>query len=354
MTILQNTDAGSVLGGLPRRLARLVAVPAAEGGRGDRASLSAAGGSATPDAAGDQPAIAVESLRVETKDIVVDVADWRVAAGSRVALIGPNGAGKTTLMEALLGLRKTERLRARMLGCDMAAWHRRPNLRRRLGVLLQQASLPPELHVRDIVSLHRQLYRSSAPLAIDALGVRPLLGKVYRSLSRGERQRVDLFVALAHAPDVAFLDEPFTALDHQHALATADLVRSLDRTTIVMACHNPAELMLADMAVWIVRGTVRRCDAPERLRRALIGDFRLQVSFQSAEACERFAGKVMQQVAPQFASAGSPTQLSLFGSEELVQVARALVDDGEIAAVEFGRTSFADLLYRCSRGDIDA
>jgi ABC-2 type transport system ATP-binding protein len=355
MTTFQDPDAVSVVGGLHRRIARLVTPTSADNQSRTAALVSTARDTPSKVAVpGGTPAIEIASLAVSTKDILVEITDWCIPAGSRVALIGPNGAGKTTIMEALLGLRRTERLSARMLGSQLSEWHRKPDLRRKLGVLLQQASLPPELHVRDIVSLHRQLYRRSSSAAVDALGIGPLLDKVYRSLSRGERQRVDLFVALAHEPEVAFLDEPFTALDHQHALATADLIQSLKETSIVMACHNPAELALASMAAWIVGGKVRRCDAPDTLRRGLMGDFRLQVAFQAADAAERFGRKLIDQVRPQFTNAVSPTQLSIFGSEALVQVARGLVDHADIIAVEFGRTTFADLLYRCSRGDIDA
>lgn len=317
--------------------------------RGRRPATARRGASPAVDGA----AIDLLDLEVVAKDFAVQISDWRIERGARVALIGHNGAGKTTIMDALLGLRKPVRLRGSMLGRDFAAWHRRPALRRRLGVLLTRASYAID-GVAHIVDFHRRLYGGDSGAAAEALGISPLRGQYYPLLSRGERQRLDLFMALAHRPDIAFLDEPFTGLDQQYTLAAGDLIRGLRDTTVVMACHSAAELSLASVAAWLDRGRILLCDSPQAMREKLIGEFRLHVSFATPAAAERFRRRAATELKPRFTHVISAVELSLFGSEALVTLARGLVDDAEVTAVELARATFGDLLYRCSLGDMDA
>lgn len=304
---------------------------------------------------GGEAGIHVRELEVVARDIVTTLIDMRIERGTCVALIGHNGSGKTTIIEAILGIRTPKRLAGAMLGIDFAQWRRKPALRRRLGVLLQNAALPAELFVSDVVTLHRELYGRAAPWILDALGIAALSQKRYKSLSRGERQRVDLMLALAHEPDVAFLDEPYTGLDKQFAEASGEvLARLAGKSTIVMACHSAEELALSDKVAWMQRGKLRMWAGAEYLRQNLLGDFRLAVTFHDEESAVHFRERVMAEAAPQFTKSDNPLQLSVFGSEALVNLARGLVDDSRLDGLEFGRTSYNDLLYRCALGDIDA
>lgn len=298
--------------------------------------------------------IHVREMEVVARDVVTLLNDWEVEHGACVALVGHNGSGKTTIIETLLGIRQPKRLSGAMLGSDFATWRRQPALRRRMGVLLQNAALPAEMYVADVTALHQQLYGKATPAILDALGIGALAKKRYKSLSRGERQRVDLMMALAHEPDLVFLDEPLTGLDKHFAKATCEVVSGLAHTTVVMACHSAEELALSNKVAWIVRGKLRRWDSAESLRQDLIGDFRLGVSFVSEDAAAHFRAQVMSEIAPQFTQSDNPLQLAVFGSEALVNLARGLVNDSQVSGMEFGRTSYSDLLYRCALGDHDA
>lgn len=296
-------------------------------------------------------AIQVVEMCVPSNDFDTEVSGWQVERGSRVALIGANGSGKTTLMDALLGLRKTRRLQGSMLGESLATWRRRPCLRRRSGVLLQNASLPTEMYVSEVITLHRELYRKSSPDVLDALGVGLLEKKRYVALSRGERQRVDLMMALAHEPEIAFLDEPLTGLDKQYARATCETIAGLQDSTVVMACHSAEELDLCDRVAWLQRGRIRAWDSPQQLREQLIGDHRLKVTFTSDAAAAAFGAQVAAECAPRFTQSENPNQLTVFGGESLGRFARSLVDDPQVDGIEFGRASYSDLLYRCALGE---
>ena len=303
---------------------------------------------------GSDTGIHVRELEVAARDIVTTLVDLRIERGACVALVGHNGSGKTTIIEAILGIRTPKKLSGSMLGIEFSQWRSKPALRRRLGVLLQNTALPGDMYVFDVVTLHRELYGRAAPWIVDALGIAALDKKRYKSLSRGERQRVDLMLALAHEPDIAFLDEPYTGLDRQFAEASGEVIARLSGTsTIVMACHSAEELALSDRVAWMQRGKLRMWAGADYLRQTLLGDFRLAVSFHDEEAAVRFRERVMDEVAPQFTKSENPLQLSVFGSEALVNLARGLVDDSHVDGLEFGRTSYNDLLYRCALGDID-
>jgi ABC-2 type transport system ATP-binding protein len=298
-----------------------------------------------------QSAISVDRLQVAAGDFTVELADWHIAPGSCVALIGPNGAGKTTLLETMLGLRKAIRLEGKLLGHPIQDWQRRPALRQQLGALLQRTQLPFGLRVGDVVKLHRGLYQRTSPTVLEALGI-PALEKLrYDRLSTGQTQRTELFMALAHEPELIVLDEPFNGLDAQFASATAGLLRGLEKSTILMSCHSPGELAVADVVLWMQDGRARASRHPDLLRRELLGDFRLQVVFETDEARAHFDSHLHSTLRPNYVHSESPLQLSIFGDEALVRLAQELVQDVSTTKLEFGRTTLADLLYRCAQKD---
>ncbi len=299
-----------------------------------------------------EPAVWIDRLEVQSGSLLVQLDNWGVSAGARLALIGCNGAGKTTIMESMLGLRRARAVAGRLLGHDLRAWRRRPELRQQLGVLLQRASLPGGLLIREIVALHRALYRLTSERVIQALGIEGLLGKPYRHLSRGETQRVDLFLALAHEPRLMLLDEPFTGLDNRHARAVADLLMRPD-CVLIMCCHSPEELAIATDVAWIDKGRLRASGPPAELQLGLLGEYRLKASFAVEREVSRFADRVALELSPTHLARPSETSLVVYGNEALLKVAHALIEQSDASAVEFGRTSLEDLLYYCSKGNVD-
>jgi ABC-2 type transport system ATP-binding protein len=298
-----------------------------------------------------EPAVQIDLLRLRTDRFTVRMNDWSVPRGACVAFVGHNGSGKTSVLESLLCLRRDAEINARMLGQDVAIWRRRSDLRRRLGVLLQRAAMPFGLYVHEVIALHRNIYGRSSQRVLEALGVLDLQQKGYERLSRGERQRVDLFFALAHEPELVILDEPFTGLDQRVAQITANLIESFDNTTVLMACHSELELSMADTMVWLEYGTVRECGNPEALRRRLLGDFRLEISLHHEWQANALVVAIGERTKPQFVQRRGNTDVVVAGEEAVVRAVPSLVAPADIVALQYGRTTLADLLYRCAHSE---
>jgi ABC-type branched-subunit amino acid transport system ATPase component len=139
--------------------------------------------------------------------VAVDGISFTVADGEIAGILGPNGAGKTTTAECVIGLRRPDAGRVRVLGLDPLADGAR--LHEVVGVQLQAGQLPARLRVREILQLYRSFYRDPAD-AGELLEVFGLAGKrdaFYGSLSGGLKQRLSIALALIGRPTVAVLDE---------------------------------------------------------------------------------------------------------------------------------------------------
>lgn len=303
------------------------------------------------DTRSSEPAVQIDSLNLRTDRFTIRMTNWSVPRGACVAFVGPNGSGKTSILDSLLCLRGDAEIEARMLGQDVAIWRRRSDLRRRLGVLLQRAAMPFGLYVREVIALHRNIYRRTSQRVLEDLGVLGLEQKSYEWLSRGERQRVDLFFALAHEPDLVFLDEPFTGLDQRVAQVTANLIKSFGNTTVLMACHSELELSMADTMVWLEYGAVRECGNPDVLRRRLLGDFRLEISLRNESLANALVTAIGERARPQFVQRRGGTEVVVAGEEAVVRAVPSLVAPADISALQYGRTTLADLLYRCAHSE---
>ena len=179
-----------------------------------------------------------------------------LAQGSRTAIAGANGSGKTTLVETILGLRQGNRLDGRILGRPPGEWRTSPALRRRVGVQLQHGLYPGQLTAPELVALHRAMFRHAEPGVAGALGLGELGGRTYRELSHGQKQRLNLYMALAHRPELAILDEPFTGLDRTHATGVAEILAAKGPGTLLPIGHTPPELALARQMIWMKSGRV--------------------------------------------------------------------------------------------------
>ena len=281
------------------------------------------------------------------RDLQVD--DWRVQAGEKVAIIGRNGVGKTSLMEAILGLRATAVAEGDMLGVALQQWKRRPLLRRQLGVQLQRAFFPGRPRVSEIVTLHRTLYPKTSERVMDALGIPALSRRLYEFLSRGETQRVELFLALAHGPRILFLDEPFTGLDPQFAHRLRELLSEMPDTTLVMCCHTVEELALASHTTWLSREGIVRHQPTESLRRDLVGAFKLTVQCKDAQSARQLSMHVQCNFDVDRPPVIEQQTLSLASSTSLADLANALMSHPDALAVEVGRSHLADLLRYCAK-----
>ncbi len=210
--------------------------------------------------------------------VALDGVTLEVGRGECVALIGESGSGKTTLLRCFNRLTDPDQGRVLVEGADAAGLDPIA-LRRRVGYVPQDGGLLPHWRVRRNVALVPWLRRAEAPLALadralSLVGLEPgQFGDRWpRDLSGGQRQRVAVARALAAAPDVILLDEPFGALD---AITRADLQESFLRLrgelrfTAVLVTHDLREaFLLADRVAVLRAGRLEQTAAPAALAAA--------------------------------------------------------------------------------------
>jgi ABC-2 type transport system ATP-binding protein len=184
----------------------------------------------------------------------------RVRSGEVFCLLGPNGAGKTTAIEIMEGHRTADSGDVRVLGFDPAAAD--PELRRRVGIVLQQTGVERFLKVEEVIELFRGYYPHPRPLdeVLEMVGLSEKRSSLVRRLSVGQMRRLDVGVALAGDPDLLFLDEPTTGFDPEARRGAWQMIRDLRSLgkTIVLTTHYLEEAeQLADHAAVLVGGLIR-------------------------------------------------------------------------------------------------
>jgi ABC-2 type transport system ATP-binding protein len=195
---------------------------------------------------------------------------FTVGRGEIVALLGPNGAGKTTTLEILEGFRARDAGTARVLGLDPAQRASARELRERTGLVLQDIAVEPYLTVRETVARSAGYYPAPRNVAevIVLVGLSGLESRKVRSLSGGQKRRLDLALGLIGNPELLYLDEPTTGFDPAARRDAWDLVRGLRAggTTILLTTHDMEEAQaLADRVVLLTGGTVAAAGRPAEL-----------------------------------------------------------------------------------------
>ena len=191
-----------------------------------------------------------------------------VRTGEVFGLLGPNGAGKTTTVEILEGYRRRDGGDVTVLGHDPADAPR--ELRERIGVVLQQSELNPLLTVHEVHRMFAGYYERPRDVdeVVELVGLGEKRHARVKTLSGGQKRRLDLGVALVGDPDLVFLDEPTTGFDPAARRSAWELVRSLRALgkTILLTTHYLEEAQqLADRVAVIRGGTILRLGAPSEL-----------------------------------------------------------------------------------------
>jgi ABC-2 type transport system ATP-binding protein len=244
------------------------------------------------------PAIAVTALEREFEGQIraVDGVDLEVADGEIYAFLGPNGAGKTTTVRMLTTLLRPTGGRARVAGHDVV--DEAAEVRRSIGVALQEAALDPLMTGRELIGLQATLHglvgaeaeRRGAAL-LRRVGLAQAADRRVGTYSGGMRRRLDLASALVHEPRVLFLDEPTTGLDPVSRKAIWEEVAALNRegTTVFLTTQYLEEAdKLADRVGIIAKGKIVAEGTPASLK-AEVGKPHLEIGLVdgSADHAER-------------------------------------------------------------------
>ncbi|HXG77535.1 MAG TPA: ABC transporter ATP-binding protein [Gaiellaceae bacterium] len=214
----------------------------------------------------------VEALRGVTFDVEV---------GEVFGLLGPNGAGKTTTVEILEGYRRRDGGEVAVLGHDPGAAPR--ELRERIGVVLQQSETVSHLTVRELVAMFAGYYRRPRDVdeVVELVGLQDVRDARVKTLSGGQKRRLDLAVALAGDPELVFLDEPTTGFDPAARRSAWNLIRSLRALgkTVLLTTHYLDEAQqLADRVAVLRGGEIVRLGTPSELTHT---SGRVEIRFRS-------------------------------------------------------------------------
>jgi ABC-2 type transport system ATP-binding protein len=231
---------------------------------------------------------AIEAKRLErmfSGDVrAVAGVDLEVDEGEIYAFLGPNGAGKTTTVRILTTLLRPTGGSARVAGYDVVA--EAAQVRRTIGVALQEAALDPLMTGRELIRLQATLHglpreegRRKADALLERVDLVEAADRQVGTYSGGMRRRLDLASALVHEPPVLFLDEPTTGLDPVSRKTIWTEVEQLndDGTTVFLTTQYLEEAdQLADRVGIIDFGRLVAEDTPTALK-AQIGHPRLEV-----------------------------------------------------------------------------
>ncbi|MEU8678957.1 ATP-binding cassette domain-containing protein [Streptomyces sp. NPDC048560] len=280
-------------------------------------------------------AIVVEGVHKRYGDKrALDGLDLAVRRGTVHGVLGPNGAGKTTAVRILSTLLRHDEGRAEVAGLDVRADAR--GVRRRIGLLGQNAAVDEELGGRQNLEMFGRLYHLGARragLRADALlerfGLADTGRKPVRQYSGGMRRRLDLAASLITDPEVLFLDEPTTGLDPRGRAEVWGAVRSLvgGGTTVLLTTQYLEEAdQLADRISVIDRGRAVADGTADELK-AMVGGDRIVVVLRDAarlgEAARLLGDGVAVDQDRRLLNAPAPDRIAA-----LTRTVRALEDAG--------------------------
>jgi ABC-2 type transport system ATP-binding protein len=237
------------------------------------------------------PIVAERLVRTFGDLRAVDGIDMTVNAGEIFGFLGPNGAGKSTAVRMLTTLLRPTSGRAIVAGFDVATHP--DEVRRRIGVALQDAAIDPLMTGNELLRLQAVLYgipsgkvKSRAADLLERVGLTAAADRRVGTYSGGMRRRLDLALSLIHEPTVLFLDEPTTGLDPMSRMTLWEEVRRLNRegTTVLLTTQYLEEAdQLADRIAIIDKGRIVREGRPRDLK-AEVGSPTLLVAVPREQA----------------------------------------------------------------------
>ncbi|MFF0147996.1 ABC-2 type transport system ATP-binding protein [Amycolatopsis sulphurea] len=228
--------------------------------------------------------------------------DLDVEPGELVGFLGPNGAGKTTTLRMLTTLLKPTAGTATVSGHDLLTDP--VGVRRNIGYVAQGGGTAPEVRVGEELELQGRLYRMTKADAqtrgrelaeqLDLIGLDQRLTK---TLSGGQRRRLDIAMGLIHSPALVFLDEPSTGLDPQSRANLWEHIRRLrtdQGVTIFLTTHYLDEAdALADRLIVIDDGRIVAEGTPDSLKARVSGDgVAIEVPIETSAAAAELAGRL--------------------------------------------------------------
>ncbi len=194
--------------------------------------------------------------------------DLAIAKGEIFALLGPNGAGKTTTIEILEGYRDRDDGEVNVLGVDPARAD--SAFRARIGIVLQSSAVYPRLRVDQTLRLFAGYYPQprEPEEVLELVGLSERARSRVRTLSGGQKRRLDLALALIGDPELIFLDEPTTGVDpvaRRRAWGMIGDLRQLGKTVVLTTHYLEEAHQLADRIAILRNGEIAAEGTPAEL-----------------------------------------------------------------------------------------
>jgi ABC-2 type transport system ATP-binding protein len=280
--------------------------------------------------------------------------DLDVEAGEIVGFLGPNGAGKTTTLRMLTTLLVPTSGTATVAGCDLIGDP--VGVRRRIGYVSQSGSTAPEARAGEEVVDHARLYGMSTAEATERgqrlfreLDLDGLWERQPKTMSGGQRRRLDIALGLVHVPSLVFLDEPTTGLDPQARANLWQHIRALREergTTVFLTTHYLDEAdALCDRILVIDHGSIVASGTPDQLKSQVGGDVLTVTAVSPGQVAEvaRLVSALPGAEVPQVLD-GRVVGRVPHGGAALVELVRSL-DRADIAisGIESRRPSLDDV-----------
>jgi ABC-2 type transport system ATP-binding protein len=283
--------------------------------------------------------------------------DLTVDAGEIFGFLGPNGAGKTTTVRMFCTLLPPTSGTATVAGLDVVTDG--AEVRRRIGVALQEIGLDPVQTGRELLELQCGLYgirgadgRARAQELLDLLGLTDAADRRTKTYSGGMKRRLDLASALVHSPTVLFLDEPTTGLDPASRLTVWEEIRRIQSggTTIFLTTQYLEEAdQLCDRLAIIDEGEIVAEGTPESLKADLGHDVvSVELNGADPEATRRAVGELpgLERVMPE------ADALALYVEDGAASIAEIVLRinaaDLRVGAISVSRPSLDDVFLRAT------
>jgi ABC-2 type transport system ATP-binding protein len=215
------------------------------------------------------PVIEVENLVKRYGDVeAVRGVNLCVDAGEVFALLGPNGAGKSTIVEILEGHRAKTSGSVSVLGFDPTTRDR--DYRERIGIVLQETAVEDQLTVKEAIDIYGSMYPKRRPPGelIEIVGLEAKTDARIKTLSGGQRRRLELALGIVGDPDLIFLDEPTTGFDpsaRRQAWTIVENLATLGKTILLTTHYMDEAQFLANSVAVIANGKIVAEGSPDSL-----------------------------------------------------------------------------------------
>ena len=267
----------------------------------------------------------------------VDDLSIEINAGEIIGLLGPNGAGKTTTMRILTGYLSPTTGSVKVKDLDVT--EDPLEVKKLIGYLPESAPLYPDMLTYDYLSYVAAVHgiagnkiRPRIEELVDLCGLREVMHKAIKELSRGYKQRVGLAHAMMNDPEILVLDEPTSGLDPNQIVQIRSIIRKMGaKKTVILSTHILSEAeATCDRIIIINRGKLVADGTPESLGASGISAYVLRMILKNAESTE--VNRVLSAVP---------------GVSKVIIPADTAVEQGQLQLQVFCEGDLREELYNC-------